>query len=95
MQFKLNNGYLWLVLLLGLMGMSSCESNKKLASFEGVKHKGVCWVGSRHPLQGGELRSLQNLGVSHLSQTPFGAYQYLEASYLGAGILAWGNRNDQ
>ncbi|WP_235114380.1 glycoside hydrolase family 113 [Cyclobacterium qasimii] len=72
MQFKLNNGYLWLVLLLGVMGLSSCESNKKLASFEGVKHKGVCWVGSRKPLQGGELRSLQNLGVSHLSQTPFG-----------------------
>tara|TARA_R110002096_G_scaffold384301_2_gene578232 strand:+ start:495 stop:1550 length:1056 start_codon:yes stop_codon:yes gene_type:complete len=72
MQFNLKNWYLTLSLLLGIFLCLSCESNKKLASYEGVKHKGVCWVGSRNPLQGGELRTLQNLGVSHLSQTPFG-----------------------
>jgi len=36
------------------------------------KHKGVCWVGSRNPLEGWELDTLGSFGVSHISQTPFG-----------------------
>lgn len=34
--------------------------------------KGVCWVGSRNPLQGGELAALNQIGANALSQTPFG-----------------------
>ena len=36
------------------------------------KLKGVCWVGSRSPLDGGELRALKATGANALSQTPFG-----------------------
>lgn len=36
------------------------------------KWKGVCWVGSRQPLQGGEVQALLATGANALSQTPFG-----------------------
>lgn len=36
------------------------------------KWKGVCWVGSRSPLVGGELGALKETGANALSQTPFG-----------------------
>ncbi len=36
------------------------------------KWKGVCWVGSRAPLEGGELRALKATGADAISQTPFG-----------------------
>ncbi len=36
------------------------------------KLKGVCWVGSRQPVQGIELRALKATGVNAMSQTPFG-----------------------
>nr|WP_296698836.1 hypothetical protein [Algoriphagus sp.] len=36
------------------------------------KWKGVCWVGSRSPLEGKELRILKSTGANALSQTPFG-----------------------
>lgn len=36
------------------------------------KWKGVCWVGSRQPLKGGELAQLKATGANALSQTPFG-----------------------
>ena len=36
------------------------------------KWKGVCWVGSRAPLEGNELRALKATGANALSQTPFG-----------------------
>lgn len=36
------------------------------------KWKGVCWVGSRSPLDGSELRALKSTGANALSQTPFG-----------------------
>jgi hypothetical protein len=36
------------------------------------KWKGVCWVGSRAPLAGNELRALKATGANALSQTPFG-----------------------
>ena len=38
----------------------------------GEKWKGVCWVGSRQPLKGGELAQLKSTGANALSQTPFG-----------------------
>ncbi len=36
------------------------------------KWKGVCWVGSRNPLQGNELSALKATGADAISQTPFG-----------------------
>lgn len=36
------------------------------------KWKGVCWVGSRQPLQGGEILTLKSTGANAISQTPFG-----------------------
>ena len=36
------------------------------------KWKGVCWEGSRRPLQGGEFANLKATGANALSQTPFG-----------------------
>ncbi|WP_244874479.1 glycoside hydrolase family 113 [Cyclobacterium marinum] len=72
MHYNLSKGLLFLFFIICALINFSCESNKKLASYEGVKHKGVCWVGTRNPLSGGELQSLKELGVSHLSQTPFG-----------------------
>ncbi|TDQ18368.1 hypothetical protein DFQ04_0167 [Algoriphagus boseongensis] len=36
------------------------------------KWKGVCWVGSRQPLQGGEISALKSTGANAISQTPFG-----------------------
>lgn len=36
------------------------------------KWKGVCWVGSRSPLDGSELRALKAIGANAISQTPFG-----------------------
>lgn len=36
------------------------------------KWKGVCWVGSRSPLDGSELRALKATGANAISQTPFG-----------------------
>lgn len=36
------------------------------------KWKGVCWVGSRQPLQGGEIQALLSTGANAISQTPFG-----------------------
>lgn len=36
------------------------------------KWKGVCWVGSRQPLSGGEALALKATGANALSQTPFG-----------------------
>ncbi|WP_194774782.1 glycoside hydrolase family 113 [Pararhodonellum marinum] len=38
----------------------------------GPKQKGVCWVGSPQPLQGGELEKLAETGTNFISQTPFG-----------------------
>jgi hypothetical protein len=45
--------------------------NEPLISSE-EKWKGVCWVGSRQPLQGGEVRALKATGANAISQTPFG-----------------------
>lgn len=36
------------------------------------KQKGVCWVGGPEMLQGGEIEALLPVGVTHISQTPFG-----------------------
>ena len=36
------------------------------------KYNGVCWVGSRNPLQGGEFQELAANGINAISQTPFG-----------------------
>ncbi len=36
------------------------------------KLKGVCWVGSRKPLSGGEFATLKATGANAISQTPFG-----------------------
>lgn len=36
------------------------------------KWKGVCWVGTRNALKGGELTALKATGANALSQTPFG-----------------------
>jgi hypothetical protein len=36
------------------------------------KWKGVCWVGSRQALKGGEIMALKATGANSLSQTPFG-----------------------
>lgn len=36
------------------------------------KWKGVCWVGTRNPLLGGEMQALKATGANALSQTPFG-----------------------
>ncbi|WP_035467627.1 glycoside hydrolase family 113 [Algoriphagus mannitolivorans] len=36
------------------------------------KWKGVCWVGSRQPLKGGEIAQLKATGANAISQTPFG-----------------------
>lgn len=36
------------------------------------KWKGVCWVGGRQPLAGGEVEALSSIGANALSQTPFG-----------------------
>lgn len=36
------------------------------------KWKGVCWVGSRQPLEGGEILALKSTGANAISQTPFG-----------------------
>jgi len=36
------------------------------------KHKGVCWVGGPKSLEGWELDSLTLMGITHISQTPFG-----------------------
>lgn len=36
------------------------------------KWKGVCWVGSRQPLSGGEVDALLATGANAISQTPFG-----------------------
>jgi hypothetical protein len=36
------------------------------------KWKGVCWVGSRDPLVGGEIQALKATGANAISQTPFG-----------------------
>jgi hypothetical protein len=71
-HLNVKDTYLVLLLFAGLLICSACENEKQLAKFEGKKHKGVCWVGSRNPLEGGELDALKKLGVSHLSQTPFG-----------------------
>lgn len=39
------------------------------------KLKGVCWVGSRNPLAGGEFLALKSTGANAISQTPFGWQQ--------------------
>lgn len=36
------------------------------------KLKGVCWVGGREGLKGGELKNLASIGANAMSQTPFG-----------------------
>uniref|UniRef100_UPI00359469EA glycoside hydrolase family 113 n=1 Tax=Aquiflexum sp. TaxID=1872584 RepID=UPI00359469EA len=36
------------------------------------RQKGVCWVGSSRPFDGWELDSLSFIGITHISQTPFG-----------------------
>lgn len=54
------------------------------------KLKGVCWVGSRQALQGGELAYLSNTGANALSQTPFG-WQ----SDPGKPEIRWALENDR
>jgi hypothetical protein len=39
---------------------------------EEPKQKGVCWVGGPEVLKGNELEALLPVGVTHISQTPFG-----------------------
>ena len=58
------------VLVLGL-GLWVLEAEPILPSVN-EKLKGVCWVGSRQPLQGGELGVLKKIGANAISQTPFG-----------------------
>ncbi|MFO7824043.1 MAG: hypothetical protein R6V72_08890 [Cyclobacterium sp.] len=64
------------IVAIGILVMGiSCDSiinEKHLARYEGDRHRGVCWVGSREPLQGGEMIKLSRTGASHISQTPFG-----------------------
>jgi len=48
----------------------AAESNSTIKIKE--KQKGVCWVGSPRPLEGWELDSLSLIGITHISQTPFG-----------------------
>jgi hypothetical protein len=57
------------VLLLGLSWWFLPENTSVIAL---EKWKGVCWVGSRSPLQGPELEALKTTGADALSQTPFG-----------------------
>ncbi|SHM75496.1 hypothetical protein SAMN04488057_103216 [Cyclobacterium lianum] len=54
---------------------ATCHTGKQAENFvrfENTKHRGVCWVGSRNPLKGGEMAGATAAGVSHISQTPFG-----------------------
>jgi hypothetical protein len=64
--------------LLSSIGFVSClalvfwvfpEGDLVIAS---EKWKGVCWVGGRVPLLGGELQALKATGANAISQTPFG-----------------------
>ena len=54
------------------------------------KWKGVCWVGSRQPLKGGELTQLKATGANALSQTPFG---WQEAK--NSPSIRWDMSNDR
>lgn len=60
---------LW-VLVIWTYQNQAAEEIGEITSFE--KQKGVCWVGSPRPLEGWEMDSLRHLGISHISQTPFG-----------------------
>ena len=57
------------VLLLSFLWWLSPEET--LVSVQ-EKWKGVCWVGSRQPLKGGEVQALLATGANAISQTPFG-----------------------
>ncbi|WP_439482560.1 glycoside hydrolase family 113 [Cyclobacterium plantarum] len=61
-----------LSLFLACITCNTAKKTENFANFEESKHRGVCWVGSRNPLQGGEMENLTATGVSHISQTPFG-----------------------
>lgn len=55
---------------------------EELTYFEGEKHKGVCWVGSSRPLEGGELKLLKATGANFISQTPFGWQEKIDAPHI-------------
>ncbi|WP_235954557.1 glycoside hydrolase family 113 [Cyclobacterium salsum] len=59
-------------LVMWSLACSASKNAETLASLDGVKHRGVCWVASPNPLEGGELLALTAIGASHISQTPFG-----------------------
>lgn len=44
----------------------------KTPASTGSKHKGVCWVGQPQPVSEKHLSALSDLGVTWISQTPFG-----------------------
>jgi len=58
------------VALLTLISLFFIPEEKLVVATE--KWKGVCWVGTREPIQGHELRLLKSTGADALSQTPFG-----------------------
>ncbi|WP_245588104.1 glycoside hydrolase family 113 [Algoriphagus terrigena] len=58
------------VIVLGLLVWLFVPAEPLITSTE--KWKGVCWEGSRRPLQGGEFAKLKATGANALSQTPFG-----------------------
>lgn len=58
-----------LVVFLGIYLFPNAEGPLVVAE---EKWKGVCWVGTRDSLYGGELKLLHNTGANSLSQTPFG-----------------------
>lgn len=67
------NSYLFssvgLILIVALSWFVIPEEELFIAS---EKWKGVCWVGTRSPLEGPELKALKATGADAISQTPFG-----------------------
>ena len=67
--------YLFIFLILPALAFWTYQNR---ASEEGIminfidKQKGVCWVGSPRPLEGWELDSLSLIGITYISQSPFG-----------------------
>lgn len=55
-----------------ILACSASKHAETMTKLDGAKHRGVCWVAGPHPLQGGELEALTEIGASHISQTPFG-----------------------
>lgn len=75
-----------LVLFLGIYFFP--EEDAPLVEVE-QKWKGVCWVGTRDSLSGGELKLLHQTGANALSQTPF-AFQ----SDVNNPEIRWNAYND-